>query len=168
MRIDELMTRDVVSIPPETPVKDVASLLVEHRIAGVPVCDASGRVLGVVSESDLLWKELGVSEHRRGLIDWILNGSDNWRHGCRSTGCPSSMAKRLVGIVSRADLVCAFQRWDDAIARHRSTAELVEVHVGRVSAASTSPMRSSKRAAASPAATVSRATTVSASAQTTP
>jgi CBS domain-containing protein len=82
------MSRDVVTVTPETPLKDVAARLAENRIAGVPVCDRAGRVLGVVSEADILWKEIGLSAERGGLIDWILNAADrsNDRIAARTAG----------------------------------------------------------------------------------
>ncbi len=48
----DVMTRDVVSVTPDTPVRKVASLLVKHRIGAVPVIDDGGAPIGV-SESDL-------------------------------------------------------------------------------------------------------------------
>ena len=57
MRVRELMTEKVLTIGPEAPIKDVAKILVENRISGLPVCDISGRVLGVISEGDILYKE---------------------------------------------------------------------------------------------------------------
>lgn len=52
--ISQLMTRDVVELTPETTVREAAALLTEHQVSGAPVVDADGRVLGIVSESDLL------------------------------------------------------------------------------------------------------------------
>jgi len=57
MNVRDLMTTDVVVTHPETPLKDVARLLVEHRISGVPVVDTDRRVVGVVTEADFLVKE---------------------------------------------------------------------------------------------------------------
>jgi CBS domain-containing protein len=52
------MTRDVVTVTPDTPFKEVARLLTQRGVGAVPVCDAAGgRLLGVVCESDLLPKE---------------------------------------------------------------------------------------------------------------
>lgn len=48
------MTREVVTAGPEDSVEDLARLLAERRISGVPVVDEEGRVLGVVTQSDLL------------------------------------------------------------------------------------------------------------------
>ena len=55
-RVDDVMTRDVVSVRPETPCRAVADLMIEHRVSGIPVVDYFGHVLGVVSEADLLPK----------------------------------------------------------------------------------------------------------------
>jgi CBS domain-containing protein len=57
MRVADLMTTDVLSVGPDTPLKEVAVLLAERRISGAPVVDAEGRLLGVVSEADILAKE---------------------------------------------------------------------------------------------------------------
>lgn len=50
--IGEIMTRVVVTVTPDTPIMEVARLLIEHRIGGVPVVE-DGRVIGVITESDL-------------------------------------------------------------------------------------------------------------------
>jgi CBS domain-containing protein len=57
MRVAELMTTDVLTVGPETPLKDVAELLAGRGISGAPVVDATGALLGVVSEADILAKE---------------------------------------------------------------------------------------------------------------
>jgi len=74
MRIKQLMTTEVVTVAPETSLKEVAALLAAHRIAGVPVCDEAGAVLGVVSEADILWKELGLKDGA-GLVDRLLENA---------------------------------------------------------------------------------------------
>jgi CBS domain-containing protein len=50
------MTSQVITVAPETPVAEVLRLLTERRISGAPVVEA-GRVIGMVSEGDLLWRE---------------------------------------------------------------------------------------------------------------
>ena len=77
MRVDQLMSRDVVTVAPDAPLKDVARVLARDRISGVPVCDADGKVLGVVSEADILWKELGLEPARGGLFGWLLDGPEH-------------------------------------------------------------------------------------------
>lgn len=54
MLVGEIMTRDVVTVGPEATVSDVAALFAEKNISGLPVVDSKQRVLGVVSEADLL------------------------------------------------------------------------------------------------------------------
>ena len=76
MRIEEIMTRDVVTVAPETPLKDVARLLIDHRISGVPVCGANGAVLGVVSEVDILRKEEGISPELARPLAWLVRHLD--------------------------------------------------------------------------------------------
>jgi CBS domain-containing protein len=50
----DVMTRDVVSVMSDTPVRRIASLLVNHLISAVPVIDSSGAPIGIVSEGDLI------------------------------------------------------------------------------------------------------------------
>jgi CBS domain-containing protein len=67
MTVRDVMTTSVISVKEATPLKEVARLLVEHGISGVPVCDTQGRVVGVVSEADFIMKESGPDAipHRR-------------------------------------------------------------------------------------------------------
>ena len=50
----EIMTREVVSVAPETTLREIAELLIARNISGVPVVDAHGAVVGIVSETDLI------------------------------------------------------------------------------------------------------------------
>ncbi|MFD7611633.1 CBS domain-containing protein [Streptomyces sp. NPDC059828] len=56
-KIGNLMVQDVVSVTVEMPFKEIAGLLAEHRISGVPVVDSEARVRGVISESDLVFRQ---------------------------------------------------------------------------------------------------------------
>jgi CBS domain-containing protein len=57
MRVEDVMTRDVRTVTPETKLKEVALLLADHGIGGVPVVDTEGALLGVVSKADIMVKE---------------------------------------------------------------------------------------------------------------
>jgi CBS domain-containing protein len=54
LTVGDIMTREVISVSPDTPLKAVAELLVDRRISGVPVTEADGTLVGVLTESDLL------------------------------------------------------------------------------------------------------------------
>ncbi|HEU4671963.1 MAG TPA: CBS domain-containing protein [Candidatus Limnocylindrales bacterium] len=75
MTVRDVMTRDVVTVRPETPLKQVARLLVERGISGVPVVSPDGRVLGVVSEADFLVKERGVEKPRHRALASLFGDS---------------------------------------------------------------------------------------------
>ncbi|OUM97762.1 MAG: hypothetical protein BAA04_03290 [Firmicutes bacterium ZCTH02-B6] len=51
VRVEEIMTRDVVTVTPETSLADVAKLMIDRKIGGLPVVE-DGRVVGVITESD--------------------------------------------------------------------------------------------------------------------
>jgi CBS domain-containing protein len=72
MIVADVMTTDVVKVQPSMPLKEVAELLLSRGISGVPVVDAEGRVLGVVSETDILAKEQG-SVDPRSLLHRLLS-----------------------------------------------------------------------------------------------
>jgi CBS domain-containing protein len=72
MKVRDVMTREVVSVPPHMRLKDLAQLLVERRISGAPVVDESGEVVGVVSEADLVAKQVGRPLGQRTPLDWIF------------------------------------------------------------------------------------------------
>jgi CBS domain-containing protein len=59
--VADVMTRDPIVVSPQTPIKEAIQLLVEKRISGLPVVDNTGKLVGVISETDLMWQETGVS-----------------------------------------------------------------------------------------------------------
>ncbi len=151
LKVRDVMAPSVVTVDRDTPLKDVAGLLVDRRISGVPVVDADGTVLGVVSEADLLVKEQGPDaiRHRR-LARFFGDSSESRTQLAKllavtageamtapavtiGSGRPISEAAacmtsrkvnrlpvvddgRLVGIVTRADLVRAYVRSDVELA----------------------------------------------------
>ncbi|MBB3020819.1 CBS-domain-containing membrane protein [Microvirga lupini] len=66
----------VVTASPETPVPAVARLLHERSISGVPVEDAGGKVVGIVSEGDLIGHAAAIGEQRRSWWLRLLTGED--------------------------------------------------------------------------------------------
>ncbi|MBY0331440.1 MAG: CBS domain-containing protein [Acetobacteraceae bacterium] len=77
MKVGEIMTRNVVSVPAEAPALAVARMLVEHRISAVPVTDNWHMLLGIVSEGDLI-RRLSTEDHeeRRGLLSSLFFDRD--------------------------------------------------------------------------------------------
>ena len=60
MLAKDIMTHQVITVSPDQLVPEVAKLLIENRISGVPVVSADNELMGIVSEGDLLSKELSV------------------------------------------------------------------------------------------------------------
>ncbi|NES46133.1 CBS domain-containing protein, partial [Moorena sp. SIO2C4] len=58
--VAEVMTRDPIVVQPETPIKEVIKIIAEQSISGLPVVNEAGKLVGVISETDLLWQETGV------------------------------------------------------------------------------------------------------------
>jgi len=113
--VAEVMTKEVVTVTPDTPLRHVAKVLVEKKISGVPVVDA-GKVVGIVSEADIL--KAGDMDKTAGEVmvtDVVSVGPE----AC-VTDAAAIMSDRgikrlpvldangnLVGIISRADVVRA-------------------------------------------------------------
>jgi CBS-domain-containing membrane protein len=55
--VEAVMTSDVVTAQPSTPFQELVRLLEQHHISALPVIDDTGRLVGIVSEADLLIKE---------------------------------------------------------------------------------------------------------------
>jgi CBS domain-containing protein len=58
--VADIMKRDVVSVRPETTVKELAELMHERRVGGAPVVDGEGRLVGIVTDGDLIAEETDV------------------------------------------------------------------------------------------------------------
>ncbi|WP_320784583.1 CBS domain-containing protein [Streptomyces sp. CRN 30] len=153
-KIGSVMTTDVVRARHGTPFKEVARLLAEHRVSGLPVVDEDEHVIGVVSETDLMMHQAGTPEPyrpRRRLSLVALRPAARKQAAkatARTAGqlmtepavtahaedtiveAARTMARhrverlpvldeedRLVGIVTRRDLLTVFLRPDDEIRR---------------------------------------------------
>lgn len=77
--VREVMTASVVSVGPDTPIKEVARLLAERRISGLPVVGEDGAILGVVTEGDLLVKERDLGAIGRRPLARIFGESRDMR-----------------------------------------------------------------------------------------
>ena len=147
MRVEDVMTRKVHSVRPQSTLKDVASVLSAYGIGGMPVVDDRRRPVGVISKTDIVIKE-HAELPRRGLSRMFRSDGDiaskvNAKTAGEAMSAPaitiipimplSFAAERmlsdgvnrlpvvegetLVGIVTRHDLVRAFGRSDDELER---------------------------------------------------
>jgi CBS domain-containing protein len=148
MLIKDVMTTEVVTVEPETSLKEAALALARNGISGVPVVGPAGEVLGVLSEADVIAKER-TEPKKGGILKWLVDPADPWlqdRFEATTAGeamsapaititpdRPVSAAAaamldegvnrlpvvdddgRLVGLVSRGDLVKSFVRSDEEI-----------------------------------------------------
>ena len=73
MRARDLMTTNLVTIPPETPLASVAQLFAERGFSGAPVVDAEGKLLGMVTEADLMRRLAAAEDKPRSWIAGLLS-----------------------------------------------------------------------------------------------
>jgi CBS domain-containing protein len=147
--VRDVMTTEVVTAEPSTPFKEIAGRLAQHRISAVPVVDVDRRVLGIVTEADLLLKQEHPDPKATVPFIWTRRRRQERQKAAAAvagklmtapavTVPPTATvteaarrmhaagvkrlpvvdeAGRLVGIVSRADLLKVFTRPDNAIRR---------------------------------------------------
>lgn len=60
LKAQDIMTREVITVNEDATVRELASLFLTHNISGAPVVDTEGRVIGVVTESDLIFQNKKV------------------------------------------------------------------------------------------------------------
>jgi len=139
--VNDVMTRDVVTISKEATVQEAARLMVRHGISGLPVLDADHQLVGVLSTTDLLrrtrertgrpwwhgWSRAGRDSRRIGPVmtapavtvrpDTPLVAAAERLEQHRITRLPVvDQGGKLLGIVTRCDLVRALTLPDDQIA----------------------------------------------------
>jgi CBS domain-containing protein len=76
MRVHDVMTTEVATTTPDALLKEAALELVRRRVSGMPVVE-DGRVVGVLSEADILAKE-GEEEKHGGFLQWLVDPGDPW------------------------------------------------------------------------------------------
>lgn len=114
--VREIMQSVVETTTPDSPVTEVAQRLLDLGLTGMPVVDASGTLVGVVTEYDIVSKQGDLTSDimSRGVVT-VSEDTAAGRvvelvglHGIR--GIPVLTDRKLVGLVTRADLVKLFLR----------------------------------------------------------
>ncbi|HKA49016.1 MAG TPA: CBS domain-containing protein [Candidatus Dormibacteraeota bacterium] len=149
MRAKDAMTSPAITVRPETHCKDAAALMVRHRISALPVVDSTGRLVGLVSEADLLPLETTPDPRSQATplprrldplprrVDEVMAREVSTVEDFTDLGVvaqrmleagvkrfPVMRGDRVIGIVSRHDLVKVIARTDEEIeAGVRSTLE---------------------------------------------
>ena len=76
MRAHQIMTRSVVSITPDATILEAADTMLQHHVSGLPVVDAAGKLVGIVSEGDFIRRgEIGTQRKRSRWLRFLM-GSD--------------------------------------------------------------------------------------------
>jgi CBS domain-containing protein len=145
--VEDVMTTRVVAVGPDTPAKDIAARFRQYRVSAFPVVDGDGAVIGVVSEADMLAREV-LSGERAGALAAMLHHRDQQKaegltagelmtHPAVTVAPGDTVAhaarlmytlelkrlpvvgtgRRLAGIISRTDVLAVFDRPDEEICR---------------------------------------------------
>jgi CBS domain-containing protein len=118
MRARQIMTKKVHTVAPETPVRQIAKLMVKARISAVPVVDAKKRVLGIVSEGDLLRRrETGTGKRYSWWLDLISDprarAADYAKsHGRTARDVMSRSVVSVTGDTEVGEIADVLEKWD--------------------------------------------------------
>jgi CBS domain-containing protein len=116
MKAEDVMTRDVISISPDSTVLQAARLMLEHRISGLPVIDAEGQLVGVLSEGDFLRRRETNTEKRRSRWLEFLMGPGRiaaeytHSHGCKVSEAMTRNPQTVSETASLEDIVELMER----------------------------------------------------------
>lgn len=110
MQVRQIMTTDVVFVRPSTPVHEIAQLLVNHRITGVPVVDEHERLVGIVTEHDLLAQHTKIHFPRyiQVLESVVVLGQAHFQEELRRTLATTAaelMTREVVTVTPATDVI---------------------------------------------------------------
>ena len=91
MRAHQIMTRDVITVTPDTPILEAANVMLHHHVSGLPVLDKANKLVGVVTEGDFLRRsEVGTGRRRPAWLRFFVGpgvtGADFVREHGRKVG----------------------------------------------------------------------------------
>jgi CBS domain-containing protein len=118
MQARDIMTTNVVSVEADTPIEEIAKLLLENRISAVPVTDTGGRVLGIVSEGDLMRRPESGTE--RPPSWWLVMLSSSEQRAASYLKSHGKLAKDVMSEdVVAVDENAALEDVADILEKHR-------------------------------------------------
>src|SRR5215472_2878388 len=122
MRATDVMTSQVVTATPQTTIQDVAKLMINNRVSGLPIVDGDRKLVGIVTEGDLLRRaEIGTERRRSRWSEWFSPNSH------LAAEYIKSHARRVADVMSR-DVVSVTE-----LATLSEIADLMETrHIKRV------------------------------------
>jgi len=113
MNAKDIMTKDIITVSPTMSVKALAMTLIKNQISGAPVAGKDGKIVGVVSEADIVAKK--GKDVRSIMSKKVISVAENTpveqiaqlmtTHAIKRL--PVMSGASIVGIVSRADIVSA-------------------------------------------------------------
>lgn len=110
IRAQDIMSRQPVTVGPKASIQDIVKLLIENDISGIPVVDDEDRLLGIISESDLLHKEVVPTiPDAINILGAIIyyNGVKEYRESFRKMMASTAeeiMTKKVISVNEEADL----------------------------------------------------------------
>jgi CBS domain-containing protein len=116
MKVEDVMTRNVISIDPDSTVLQAARLMLQRHISGLPVIDGSGQLVGVLSEGDFLRRRETNTEKRRSRWLEFLMGPGRiaaeyaHSHGCKVSEAMSKNPQTVEETASLEDVVELMER----------------------------------------------------------
>ena len=107
MQARDVMTKDVLTVGPDTTVGDIAALLVSHRIGAVPVVSGDRKLIGIVSQTDLVHRsETGTEKRRKWWLEAFADPDAKAREYVKSHGHKAQdvMTRLIVSVSEGASL----------------------------------------------------------------
>ena len=107
MNASEIMTRTVVTVTRSTPIREAIRLMLDHRISGLPVVDAAGKVEGILTEGDLLRRsEIATEKRRWPWLDFLLGPGRTASEYVRTHGrtCEPLMSRDVISVTPETSL----------------------------------------------------------------
>ena len=107
MRAHQIMTRPVITILPDAPITEAAAIMLQRHISGLPVVDAAGKLVGILSEGDFIRRsEIGTQRRRGRFLRLILGPGQAATDFVHEHGCKVSevMTTELVTITEDTSL----------------------------------------------------------------